>query len=169
MRRGLERLRVCNLNPLLTRSMNVHYNARLTAVFEMIEPVVKLAAMKACVEEVRARMVRAVVEKGMARAAAELFGVSVPGVGRFARTLSGAGGSPTPRVSTGRPRKRRLPEHVQALREHLASEPDLEAGHAAFAPRRGLGSSGRKRIEPSVGPARELRLRKGRVATARFR
>ena len=30
MRRGLERLGVCNLNLLLTRRMNVHHNARLT-------------------------------------------------------------------------------------------------------------------------------------------
>ena len=82
--------------------------------------------MKACVEEVRVRIVRAVVEKGIARAqAAELFGVSVPSVGRFVRAHQ-AGGSLTPRVSTGRPRKLRLAEHVEALREHLQSEPDLE-------------------------------------------
>ena len=82
--------------------------------------------MKACVAEVRARIVRAVAEKGMARAqAAELFGVSVPSVGRFVRTYQ-AGGSLTPRVSTGRPRKLRLAEHVEVLREHLASAPDLE-------------------------------------------
>ena len=82
--------------------------------------------MKACVEEVRVRIVRAVVEKGMARAdAAELFGVSVPSVGRFVRTHQ-TGGSLTPRVSTGRPRNPRLAEHAQALREHLESEPDLE-------------------------------------------
>ena len=29
-------------------------------------------------------------------------------------------------MSTGRPRKLRLPEHVEALREHLEAEPDLE-------------------------------------------
>ena len=82
--------------------------------------------MKACVEAVRVRIVRAVVEKGLARAqAAELFGVSVPSVGRFVRAHQ-AGQSLTPRVSTGRPRKLRLPEHQQALREHLQSEPDLE-------------------------------------------
>ncbi len=31
MRRGLERLRVCNLNALLTRRLNVHPHARLTS------------------------------------------------------------------------------------------------------------------------------------------
>ena len=87
--------------------------------------------MKACVEEVRVRIVRAVVEKGLARAeAAELFGVSVPSVGRFVRTHQ-AGGSLTPRVSTGRPRKLRLAEHVEALREHLEAEPDLELAERA--------------------------------------
>ena len=87
--------------------------------------------MKACVEEVRTRIVRAVVEKGLARAqAAELFGVSVPSVGRFVRAHQ-AGQSLTPRVSTGRPRRLRLPEHQQALREHLQSEPDLELAERA--------------------------------------
>ena len=82
--------------------------------------------MKACVEEMRVRIVRAVVEKGLARAqAAELFGVSVPSVGRFVRAHQ-AGQSLTPRASTGRPRKLRLAEHVEALRAHLASEPDAE-------------------------------------------
>ena len=62
----------------------------------------------------------------MARAqAAQPFGVSVPSVGRSVRAHQ-AGQSLTPRVSTGRPRKLRLAEHVEALREHLQSEPDLE-------------------------------------------
>ena len=76
--------------------------------------------MKACVEEVRVRIVRAVVEKGLARAqAAELFGVSVPSVGRFVRAHQ-AGQSLTPRVSPGRPRKLRLADLELAERcEHL--------------------------------------------------
>ena len=82
--------------------------------------------MKAIEEEVRVRIVRAVVEKGKARGeVAEIFGVSVPSVGRYVRAHQ-AGESLVPRVSTGRPRKLRLAEHVAALREHLQAEPDME-------------------------------------------
>lgn len=56
--------------------------------------------------------------------AAEVYGVSRASVGRFVRAHQ-AGASLEPRQSSGRPRLLRLAEHVEALREHLAAEPDL--------------------------------------------
>ena len=57
--------------------------------------------------------------------AARVYGVSVPSVGRLVRAWQ-AGESLTPRQGGGRPRKLRLAEHQAALRESVASDPDLE-------------------------------------------
>lgn len=68
----------------------------------------------------------AVVVEGMSQVTAgRRFGLDRSSVGRFVRAWQ-AGASLEPRASSGRPRRLRLPEHVAALRESLASDPDLE-------------------------------------------
>ena len=82
--------------------------------------------MKACSQDLRERVVGAVVAEGWSRAqAAKVYGVSVVSVGRLVRAWQ-AGESLAPRQGGGRPRKLRLPEHEAALRESVASGPDLE-------------------------------------------
>ena len=89
--------------------------------------------MKACSEDLRERVVGAVVAEGWSRAqAARVYGISVVSVGRLVRAWQ-AGESLAPRQGGGRPRKLRLREHAAALRESLESEPDLElAARAEF-------------------------------------
>ncbi len=87
--------------------------------------------MKACSEDLRERIVRAVVAGGCSRAqAARVYGVSVVSVGRLVRAWQ-AGESLAPRQGGGRPRKLRLAEHQAALRESVASDPDLELAERA--------------------------------------
>ena len=82
--------------------------------------------MKASSEDLRERIVGAVVAEDWSRAqAARVFGVSVVSVGRLVRAWQ-AGASLAPRRGGGRPRKLRLAEHQAALRESVASKPDLE-------------------------------------------
>ena len=82
--------------------------------------------MKAISEDLRERAVAAVVSEGWSRArAGQVYGLSAVSVGRYVRAYQ-AGESLTPRQGGGRPRKLRLPEHVEALREHLQAAPDLE-------------------------------------------
>lgn len=84
--------------------------------------------MKACSVDLRERAVAAVVVEGMSQgAAARRFGLDRSSVGRFVRTWQ-AGHAMEPRRRRGRPRLLRLPEHVEALREHLQSEPDMGLG-----------------------------------------
>jgi transposase len=87
--------------------------------------------MKASSEDLRERIVGAVVAEGWSRAqAARVYGVSVVSVGRLVRAWQ-AGESLAPRQGGGRPRKLRLAEHAQALRESVASDPDLELAERA--------------------------------------
>ena len=83
--------------------------------------------MKALSVDLRERVVAAVVEKGWSQAqAAEGFALSQASVSRFmARHRAGKGLGALP-GSGGPSRKLRLPEHVEALREHLENEPDME-------------------------------------------
>ena len=88
--------------------------------------------MKACAEEVRELVVGAVVARGWTWAwTAETYGVSLASVARFVGAYR-AGASLAARPgSGGRSRALRLPEHRAALREHLASEPDLALAERA--------------------------------------
>jgi transposase len=82
--------------------------------------------MRAYSVDLRERVVAAVRGQGFSQVqAAKVFGLGRASVGRFVRT-SQAGRSLVPLKSRGRPRTVRLPEHVEALREHLESEPDME-------------------------------------------
>ena len=82
--------------------------------------------MKALDQDLRVRVVAAVVEKGWKQArAAEVFGVSEASVSRWLGRYR-SGQSLRAGVSSGRPKKLRLPEHVAALREHLEEDPDME-------------------------------------------
>ena len=82
--------------------------------------------MKGYSLDLRERIVAAVQARGLSQEqAAQLFGVSRASVGVYVRAVR-AGQSLVPRVSSGRPRVLRLPEHVAALREHLEAEPDAE-------------------------------------------
>lgn len=82
--------------------------------------------MKARSEDLRERVVAVVVEKGWQQAqAAKVFGVSEASVSRYVKRPR-AGQSLRSGKSSGRARLVRLPEHVEALREHLESEPDME-------------------------------------------
>ena len=81
--------------------------------------------MRACSVDLRERAVAAVVVEGMRQvAAARRFDLDRSSVGRFVRAWQ-AGQTLEARQSSGRPRLLRLPEHVEALREHLQAEPDL--------------------------------------------
>ena len=84
--------------------------------------------MKACSVEVRELVVGAVVARGWTwTRAAETYGVSLASVGRFVGAFrAGQASLAACPNGGGRPRKLRLPEHVAALREHLAAEPDME-------------------------------------------
>ena len=58
--------------------------------------------------------------------AAETYGVSLASVGRFLGAFRSGEASLAARPNGGgRPKKLRLAEHVEALREHLQAEPDL--------------------------------------------
>ena len=82
--------------------------------------------MKAISEDLRERAVAAVVSEGWSRLrAGRVYGISAVSVGRYVSAYQ-AGESLTPRQGGGRPRKLRLSEHAQALREHLEAEPDLD-------------------------------------------
>ena len=82
--------------------------------------------MKAISEDLRERAVAAVVSEGWSRMrTAEVYGISAVSVGRYVSAYQ-AGESLSPRQGGGRPCKLRLPEHVEALRESLEAEPDLE-------------------------------------------
>lgn len=82
--------------------------------------------MRAYSVDLRERVVASVVAEGWTQVrAARVYGLSEASVSRFVGAYQ-AGESLTARPGSGRPRKLRLPEHVAALREHLASEPDLE-------------------------------------------
>ena len=83
--------------------------------------------MKPFSVDLRKRVVGVVEQQGWTwEQAAEAFDVSVSSVSRYLAAHR-AGRSLTPRGSSGRPRLLRLPEHVEAWREHLESEPDAEA------------------------------------------
>jgi transposase len=76
--------------------------------------------------DLRERAVAAVVAEGLSQVeAAKRFGVSRASVGCYVRAFR-AGASLAPDKSRGRPRLLRLPEHMEALREHLQAEPDME-------------------------------------------
>lgn len=77
--------------------------------------------------DLRERVVRAVTEKGWSQAcAAEVFGVSEASVSRYlARHRAGESLAALP-ASGGRQKCLRLPEHIEALREHVEAEPDLD-------------------------------------------
>ena len=83
--------------------------------------------MSTCSVEVRELVVGAVVARGWTWArAAETYGVSLASVGRFVGAYRAGETSLAARPNGGgRPKKLRLAEHVEALREHLAAEPDL--------------------------------------------
>ena len=82
--------------------------------------------MKAISEDLRERAVAAVVSEGWSRVrAGQVYGISAVSVGRYVSAYQ-AGENLAPRQGGGRPRKLRLPEHIEALREHLEAEPDLE-------------------------------------------
>ena len=82
--------------------------------------------MRAYSVDLRERVVGAVMAEGWSQAqAARVYGVSEPSVSRFVEAYR-AGGDLAARHGGGGPRKLRLPEHLQALREHLESEPDLD-------------------------------------------
>jgi transposase len=84
------------------------------------------AVMKAISEDLRQRAVAAVILEGWSRLrAGEVYGISAVSVGRYVCAYQ-AGESLEPRQGGGRPRKLRLAEHVEALRESLQAEPDLE-------------------------------------------
>ena len=82
--------------------------------------------MKAISEDLRERVVAAVVSEGWSRVrAGEVYGISAVSVGRYVSAYL-AGESLVPRQGGGRRCRLRLPEHVEALRESLEAEPDLE-------------------------------------------
>lgn len=82
--------------------------------------------MKAISEDLRERAVAAVVSEGWSQVrAGQVYGISAVSVGRYVAVYR-AGESLTPHQGGGRPRKLRLAEHREALREHLAAEPDLD-------------------------------------------
>lgn len=77
--------------------------------------------------DLRERAVVAVVVEGLSQAqAAQRLGLSRASVGCYVRAWQAGAASLESRKSTGRPRKLRLAEHAEALRESLQSEPDLE-------------------------------------------
>lgn len=77
--------------------------------------------------DLRERAVAAVVAEGLSQvAAARRLGLSRASVGCYVRAWQAGEESLEAGKSTGRPRKLRLAEHQQALRESLESEPDLE-------------------------------------------
>ena len=77
--------------------------------------------------DLRERAVAAVVGEGLSQvAAAKRLGLSRASVGCYVRAWQAGQESLAARVSTGRPRKLRLPEHAEALRESLAGDPDME-------------------------------------------
>ena len=83
--------------------------------------------MKPYSVDLRERVVAAVVEKGWKQArAAEVFGVSEGSVSRYLARHRAGESLAALSASGGPAKKLRLPEHVQALREHLESEPDME-------------------------------------------
>ena len=84
--------------------------------------------MRICSQEVRELVVGAVVARGWTWArAAGTYGVSLASVGRFVGAFRAGQASLAARPNGGgRPKKLRLAEHVAALREHLAAEPDLD-------------------------------------------
>ena len=82
--------------------------------------------------DLRERAVAAVVVEGLSQVvAARRLGMDRSSVGRFVRAWQAGEESLEPRPSGGRPKKLRLPEHQEALRESLASEPDLELAERA--------------------------------------
>ena len=82
--------------------------------------------MRAYSVDLRERVVGAVVAEGWSQAhAARVYGVSEPSVSRFVAAYQ-AGGDLTAHHGGGGPKKLRLAEHRQALREHLEAEPDLD-------------------------------------------
>ena len=82
--------------------------------------------MRAYRMDLRERAVAAVVAEGWSQTrAAQVYGLSEASVSRFVRAYQ-VGERLEARQGGGRPKKLRLPEHVQALREHLEAEPDLE-------------------------------------------
>ena len=77
--------------------------------------------VKAINEDLRERAVAAVIGEDWSRVRADqVYGISAVSVGRYVSAYQ-AGGSLTPRQDGGRPRKLRLSEHRDALREHLLS------------------------------------------------
>ena len=86
--------------------------------------------MKPCALEVRELVVGVVVAQDWTWAkAAQTFGVSLASVGRFVGAYQA--GEETLAAKPGRGGRApvlRLPEHQQALREHLEAEPDLSVG-----------------------------------------
>jgi transposase len=82
--------------------------------------------MRAYSMDLRERVVGVVVAEGWSQArAAQVYGVSEPSVSRFVEAYR-AGGDLTARRGGGGPRKLRLAEHQEALREHLQAEPDAD-------------------------------------------
>ena len=77
--------------------------------------------------DLRERAVAAVVVEGLSQGeAAERLGLSRASVGCYVRAWQAGQESLAAGQSTGRPRKLRLAEHRDALRESVASEPDLD-------------------------------------------
>ena len=77
--------------------------------------------------DLRERAVEAVVVEGLSQgAAAKRLGLSRASVGCYVRAWQAGADSLAAGKSTGRPRKLRLPEHLAALRESFAHEPDLD-------------------------------------------
>lgn len=82
--------------------------------------------------DLRERAVEAVVVKGLSQVAvAERLGISRASVGLYVRAWQAGAESLEAGKSSGRPRTLRLGEHEEALRESLASEPDLELAERA--------------------------------------
>lgn len=83
--------------------------------------------MKGYSVDLRERAVAAVVVEGFSQVeAARRLGLSRASVGCYVRAWQAGAASLEPRASTGRPKKLRLAEHAEALRESLEAEPDLE-------------------------------------------
>ena len=82
--------------------------------------------MKAISEDLRERAVAAVISAGWSRLrAGQVYGISAVSVGRLVAAYQ-AGESLTPHQGGGRPRKLRLAEHLEAVREHLEAAPDAD-------------------------------------------